>query len=194
MLQCNEKIIKHKVGLLNVAKELGNVSKACQIMGLSRDTFYRYRDAVEDGGVEALNQALSKYGKPEIFYPDQGSQFTSFDFTDGLTETEITISMDRRGRCTDNIFIFSTEYGMTPAATTNAGTACRRLLRRHQNANVSPTAWTLFLRSAARLLAENIAPVVAIGIGHQLLVLAAAVSHGRVRHRTFSLLAGSCAG
>ena len=54
MLQCNEKIIKHKVGLLNLAEELGNVSKACQIMGLSRDTFYRYRDAVEGGGVEAL--------------------------------------------------------------------------------------------------------------------------------------------
>ncbi len=35
-------------------EELGNVSKACQIMGLSRDTFYRYRDAVDDGGVEAL--------------------------------------------------------------------------------------------------------------------------------------------
>lgn len=54
MLQSNEKIIKHKVGLLNLAEELGNVSRACQIMGLSRDTFYRYRDAVEDGGVEAL--------------------------------------------------------------------------------------------------------------------------------------------
>ncbi len=54
MLHSNDKIIKHKVGLLNLAEELGNVSKACQIMGLSRDTFYRYRDAVEDGGVEAL--------------------------------------------------------------------------------------------------------------------------------------------
>ncbi len=54
MLQSNEKIIKHKVGLLNLAEELGNVSRACQIMGLSRDTFYRYRDAVADGGVEAL--------------------------------------------------------------------------------------------------------------------------------------------
>jgi hypothetical protein len=54
MLQSNEKIIKHKVGLLNLAEELGNVSKACQIMGLSRDTFYRYRDAVADGGVAAL--------------------------------------------------------------------------------------------------------------------------------------------
>jgi transposase InsO family protein len=54
MLNTNERIIKHKVGLLNLAEELGNVSKACQIMGLSRDTFYRYKDAVEDGGVEAL--------------------------------------------------------------------------------------------------------------------------------------------
>ncbi len=44
----------HKVGLLNLAEELGNVSKACQIMGLSPHTFYRYRDAVEDGGVKAL--------------------------------------------------------------------------------------------------------------------------------------------
>ena len=54
MLQSNQKIIRHKVGLLNLAEELGNVSKACQMMGLSRDTFYRSRDAVEDGGVEAL--------------------------------------------------------------------------------------------------------------------------------------------
>ena len=53
-MQSNERIIRHKVGLLNLAEELGNVSKACQIMGLSRDTFYRYRDAVEEGGVEAL--------------------------------------------------------------------------------------------------------------------------------------------
>ena len=54
MLQSTQKIIRHKVGLLNLAEELGNVSKACQVMGLSRDTFYRYRDAVEEGGVEAL--------------------------------------------------------------------------------------------------------------------------------------------
>ena len=54
MLHSNEKIIKHKVGLLNLAEELGNVSKACKMMGVSRDTFYRYRDAVESNGVEAL--------------------------------------------------------------------------------------------------------------------------------------------
>lgn len=54
MLNGNKKIIKHKVGLLNLAEELGNVSKACRIMGLSRDTFYRYKTAVEEGGVESL--------------------------------------------------------------------------------------------------------------------------------------------
>ena len=55
--------------------------------------------------VEALNEALSKYGKPEIFNTDQGSQFTSFNFTGALKRAEITISMDGRGRCMDNIFI-----------------------------------------------------------------------------------------
>ena len=64
MLQSNQKIIRHKVGLLNLAEELGNVSKACQMMGLSRDTFYRYRDAVEDGGDEALLEAGSKLQEP----------------------------------------------------------------------------------------------------------------------------------
>lgn len=54
MLNTNERIIKHKVGLLNLAEELGNVSKACQVMGLSRDTFYRYKSAVEEGGIDAL--------------------------------------------------------------------------------------------------------------------------------------------
>lgn len=54
MLNTTNKIIKHKTGLLNLAEELGNVSKACQVMGYSRDTFYRYKSAVDEGGVEAL--------------------------------------------------------------------------------------------------------------------------------------------
>ena len=54
MLHTNDKIVKHKVGLLNLADELGNISKACKMMGVSRDTFYRYKEAVSDGGVESL--------------------------------------------------------------------------------------------------------------------------------------------
>lgn len=54
MLHTTEKVIKHKIGLLNLAQELGNVSKACKIMGLSRDTFYRYQAALDTGGVDAL--------------------------------------------------------------------------------------------------------------------------------------------
>lgn len=54
MLHSNERIIRHKVGLLNLADELGNVAKACKMMGVSRDTFYRYKEAVSEGGVEAL--------------------------------------------------------------------------------------------------------------------------------------------
>ena len=54
MLHGNERIVKHKIGLLNLAEELSNVSRACKIMGLSRDTFYRYKAAVEEGGVDAL--------------------------------------------------------------------------------------------------------------------------------------------
>ena len=55
--------------------------------------------------VDALNEALARYGKPEIFNTDQGSQFTSFDFTGTLKSKQVTISMDGRGRCMDNIFI-----------------------------------------------------------------------------------------
>ena len=68
MLNTNEKVIKHKVGVLNLAEELGNVSKACQVMGLSRDTFYRYKAAVEDGGVESLierTRRMVRFGQGE---------------------------------------------------------------------------------------------------------------------------------
>jgi hypothetical protein len=54
-----EKVIKHKVGLLNLARELGNVSKACKMMELSRDTFYRYQAALDTGGVEALFESVA---------------------------------------------------------------------------------------------------------------------------------------
>ena len=55
--------------------------------------------------IDALDEALRLYGKPAIFNTDQGSQFTSADFTGRLRDADVKISMDGRGRCMDNIFI-----------------------------------------------------------------------------------------
>lgn len=55
--------------------------------------------------VEALEEAIENYGAPEIFNTDQGSQFTSYDFTNVLKENNIKISMDGKGRWMDNVFI-----------------------------------------------------------------------------------------
>ena len=55
--------------------------------------------------MEALTEAMARYGRPEMFNTDQGSQFTSFAFTGLLEDAQVSISMDGRGRCMDNIFI-----------------------------------------------------------------------------------------
>ena len=55
--------------------------------------------------VEALEEALARYGKPEIFNTDQGSQFTSLAFTSVLLREEIAISMDGRGAWRDNVVV-----------------------------------------------------------------------------------------
>jgi putative transposase len=55
--------------------------------------------------VEALSEALARFGKPDIFNTDQGAQFTSEEFTNVLRDHGIAISMDGRGRCHDNIFV-----------------------------------------------------------------------------------------
>lgn len=55
--------------------------------------------------VDALEEALLRWGNPRIFNTDQGSQFTSQDFLKPLTSNKIAISMDSKGRALDNIFI-----------------------------------------------------------------------------------------
>jgi len=55
--------------------------------------------------VEALEEAINRFGTPEIFNSDQGSQFTSEAFTSVLKKHNVKISMDGKGRCMDNIFI-----------------------------------------------------------------------------------------
>lgn len=55
--------------------------------------------------IEAVEEALAKYGTPEIFNTDQGSQFTSAEFTGLLTQNGIAISMDGKGAWRDNVFV-----------------------------------------------------------------------------------------
>ena len=62
-------------------------------------------EMLEDLVIAALNEALLKYGMPEIFNTDQGSQFTSEEFTEVLQDHDIQISMDGKGCWRDNVFI-----------------------------------------------------------------------------------------
>ena len=55
--------------------------------------------------IEALEEAINRYGTPEIFNTDQGAQFTANAFTDVLKQNNIRISMDGKGRWIDNVFI-----------------------------------------------------------------------------------------
>ena len=85
----------------------GFVYLAAVIDGLSRRVLaWRLSITMEAAFcVEALEEALARHGRPEIFNSDQGSQFTSHEFTKVLIDAGVAISMDGKGSWRDNVFV-----------------------------------------------------------------------------------------
>ena len=99
MNQSTQRIIRNKIGLLNLAEELGNVSKAYQMMGVSRDTFYRYRSARDDGGVEALLEKPRRKPNPKNRVEPQIEQAVLDFALEYPAHGQVRVSNELRRRC-----------------------------------------------------------------------------------------------
>ena len=96
MIHTTNPIIKHKAGLLNLAEELGNVSKACKVMGVSRDTFYRYQELVEDGGIDALFNKSRRTANPKNRVEEAIEQAVVAYATDQPAHGQVRVSNELR--------------------------------------------------------------------------------------------------
>ena len=92
-------------GLLQRDHESLSIRRQCQLLRVARSSIYRPPRPANDNDIELMRrEALARFGRPEIFNTNQGSQFTSAAFTGTLAATGVRISMDGRGRWMD-VFI-----------------------------------------------------------------------------------------
>jgi len=96
MNSIQQSVIKHEIGLLNLATELGNVSRACKVMVFFHDTFYRHQATIETGGIEALIDANRR--KPNLKNRVEEAMETAV--TAFSLETLFTLSIQQRKRKT----------------------------------------------------------------------------------------------
>ncbi len=102
MSSFNQNVIKHKTGLLNFAAELGNISKACRMMGFSRDTFYRYQAARDAGGLETLFEVSRQ--KPDL--KNRGDEQTENAFVNLPWIFLLMNSSEPATNCAGKAFLF----------------------------------------------------------------------------------------